>query len=86
MTTRESPPGYAHTRRQRSRRIDIRCSYRYLVAAVMPQPVAAARRTTHPLEHFLPAVPYLSEVVAFLTNVEYQYRAGGRETGALSDH
>ena len=52
-----------------------------LVAAVLPQPGAAARRTPHPLEYPLPAISELSEVVVFLGNIEYQYRTGGRETG-----
>ena len=52
-----------------------------LVAAVVPQSGAPARRTAQPLEHVLPAVPSLSEPVAFLANIEYDYRVGGRETG-----
>ena len=45
-----------------------------LVAAVVPQSRAAARRTARPLEYPLPASSELREVVAFLGDIKYEYR------------
>ena len=53
-----------------------------LVAAVVPQPLAIAGRTARPLKQARPVVPQLSEMVAFLVDIEYEYRTGGRETGS----
>ena len=53
-----------------------------LVAAVVPQPLAIAGRTARPLKQARPVITELSEMVAFLVDIEYEYRTGGRETGS----
>lgn len=47
-----------------------------LVAAVMPQPGAAAGRTARPLKPAPPVITELSEAIAILLNIESQYRVG----------
>ena len=53
---------------------------------MVPQSGAAAGRTAQPLERFPPAVPQLTEPVAFLVNIEYDYRTWWKGGRVVSNH